>query len=179
MSNLCYKGIVNRKMCGLIWMPSEADLIAERKFIEAELEDLGEGVIHQLIKTAIKFRSKAYTPYSHYNVGAALLTTSGEIVGGSNSESAAYSPTNHAEGTAIAKANSEGLANKNRKYIKAIAICHQGDTGPCGECLQRIVEHTDNCLIIVADPKGKIKRITSLKAIFPYNFNPSHLRDIK
>jgi cytidine deaminase len=76
---------------------------------------------------------------------------------------------------AIAVSGADGRAKENRIYIKALAVVHEGDSGPCGECLQRIVEHADDCLIIVARPDGQIRRITSLKSIFPYNFNPSHL----
>lgn len=157
------------------WTPSPADLAKERKFIEAEVREIGVNEIHKLVDVAIEFRKNSYAPYSNYNVGASLLTTDGKTFGGCNNEYVAYSPTDHAEGTAITKANSEGASKENRKFIKAIAVVHEGDSGPCGECLQRIVEHADNCLIITADPTGEIKRITSLKAIFPYNFNPSHL----
>lgn len=158
-----------------IWVPTETDISKEVDFIQHQIQEIGIENIANTIETAVKYRGNAYTPYSNYKVGAAILTTSGKIFGGCNSESVAYSPTNHAEGTAIAKANSEGLAIKERKYIRAIAISHEGDSGPCGECLQRIVEHADNCLIVVASPEGKIRRITSLKTVFPYNFNPSHL----
>ena len=158
-----------------IWTPSKADLLAENIFIKSEVKELGKDVISALVSCSVDYRSRAYTPYSHYNVGASLLTTDGQIFGGCNSESVAYSPTNHAEGSAIAAANSEGASARSRKFIRAVAVCAKGKSGPCGECLQRIVEHADNCLIVVADTDGEIVRITSLKAIFPYNFNPSHL----
>lgn len=158
-----------------IWTPSPADLARERKFIEAEVREIGEDAILKMIDVAKEYRNNAYTPYSNYHVGASLLTIDGKTYGGCNNEYVAYSPTDHAEGTAITKANSEGAAKENRKFIKAIAVVVDADSGPCGECLQRIVEHADNCLIIIAGPEGKIKRITSLVAIFPYNFNPSHL----
>lgn len=157
------------------WAPSPVDQVKERKFIEKEIREIGVEKINEMVKTAIHYRDNAYTPESGYNVGASVLTIEGEEFGGCNSENCAYSPTNHAEGVAISKATSEGVWKKQRKFIKAVAVVHDGDSGPCGECLQRIVEHADNCLIIVADPKGEIRKITSLKAIFPYNFNPSHL----
>lgn len=157
------------------WTPSPADLAKERRFIETEVREIGIDKINEMVKTAIHYRGNAYTPESHYDVGASILTIDGEEFGGCNSENVAYSPTNHAEGIAIAIANREGVWKKDRKFIKAVVVVHDGDSGPCGECLQRIVEHADNCLIVTADPKGEIKRITSLKAIFPYNFNPSHL----
>lgn len=157
------------------WTPSPEDIVKEARFIESEVSDIGEMTIARLIGVAVEYRGNAYTPYFNYKVGASILTRDLEFFGGCNSESCAASPTNHAEGTAIAKAVSEGAAKKNRKFIKAIAVCAPGDSGPCGECLQRIVEHTDNCLIVVVGTKGEVRRVTSLKTIFPYNFNPSHL----
>ena len=62
----------------------------------------------QLIETAVKAREKAYAPYSHYKVGAALLAKSGKIYTGCNVENASFTPTNCAERTAFFKAISEG-----------------------------------------------------------------------
>lgn len=159
----------------LVWIPTLEDLLIQSKFIKEAITSLGEPKILNLVAVAAQMRMNAYTPYSHYDVGAAILTADGKIFGGCNSEFVAYSPTNHAEGAAIAAANIDGQGRRQKKFIEAVAVCHGGDSGPCGECLQRIIEHTDNCLIIVADPNKEIRRITSLLAIFPYNFNPSHL----
>jgi len=166
---------MSERLTDFIWTPTIEDLAKEHKFIEEEILTIGRHMIGEMLRTAALYRESAYTPYSHYDVGAAILTADGEIYGGCNSENVNYSATNHAEGTAIATANAAGKGKENRKYIKALVVCHEGDSGPCGECLQRIVEHADNCLIIVADPEGKVRKITSLKAILPYNFNPSHL----
>jgi cytidine deaminase len=158
-----------------IWTPSPREIQDERDFIRSEIVNIGEEKIMDMVVNAQAARVNAYTPYFKYPVGAAVYTTEGRIFSGCNSENIAASPTTHAEGMAIAEA-SKWIDNKsNRRFIRAVAVVHDGDSGPCGECLQRIVEHTDNCLIIVADPDGKIRRITSLKATFPYNFNPSHL----
>jgi cytidine deaminase len=170
-----YKDFMRENLHDKVWAPSKEFMDEEEAFIKSGTASLGEERIKNLVDTAGLYRKNAYTPYSHYDVGAAVLTQGGLIFGGCNSEGANYSTTNHAEGSAIAKANTEGQAKIERKYIRAIAIVHEGDSGPCGECLQRIVEHCDNCLIIVAEPDGNIRKITSLKAIFPYNFNPSHL----
>lgn len=159
----------------LIWTPSADFMAQEVKFIEQQLKEIGAAKIEEMVKVANKYRDNAYTPYSGYKVGASILCTDGDIFGGCNSEGVNYSTTNHAEGTAIATANAAGKAVGERKYMKALVVVHEGDSGPCGECLQRMVEHCDNCLIIVAGPDGQIKKITTLKAIFPYNFNPSHL----
>ena len=62
----------------------------------------------KLINEAILARENAYTPYSHFKVGAALLTKSGKIYRGCNIENAGYTPANCAERTAFFKAVSEG-----------------------------------------------------------------------
>lgn len=74
----------------------------------AKGEELNADMIRRLIDRAIEGMSYAYTPYSGFRVGAALLTESGEIYTGCNIENAAYTPTNCAERTAFFKAVSEG-----------------------------------------------------------------------
>ena len=64
--------------------------------------------VEELIQKAKEGREHAYAPYSHFKVGAALLTKSGRIFTGCNVENAAYSPGNCAERTAVFKAVSEG-----------------------------------------------------------------------
>ena len=71
----------------------------------------------QLVQEALQARKMAYTPYSNFKVGAALLTKAGRIYHGCNIENAAYSPTNCAERTAFFKAVSEG-----EREFEAIAI---------------------------------------------------------
>ena len=78
---------------------------------------MSDAVCRKLIRVAMEYRKKAYTPYSGFKVGAALLTNSHEIIGGCNIENAAYTPTNCAERTAFFKAVSEG-----KKDFLAIAI---------------------------------------------------------
>ena len=91
-----------------------------------------------LIEQAIAARENAYTPYSHFKVGAALLGRSGRVYTGCNVENAGYTPTNCAERTALFKAVSEG-----EREFEAIAIVGsmEGEknelvTGPCGVCRQ-------------------------------------------
>ena len=73
--------------------------------------------IQALIRRAIEARKLSYSPYSQYQVGAALLAGDGQIITGCNIENAAYGPSNCAERTAIFKAVSEGIRD-----FKAIAI---------------------------------------------------------
>ena len=71
----------------------------------------------ELMKQAIEIRNRAYTPYSNYQVGAALLSESGKVFCGCNVENAAYSPGICAERTAFVKAVSEG-----EREFRAIAV---------------------------------------------------------
>lgn len=67
-----------------------------------------------------------------------------------------------------------------RRFIRAIAVSHEGASGenwsgPCGICLQDMYEFCDNALVVLADEKGNITHITSLKTLMPKPFTPSHL----
>lgn len=96
----------------------------------------------KLIEKALASREYAYTPYSHFRVGAALETKDGLVFGGCNIENSAYSPTNCAERTAFFKAISEG----HREFTR-IAIVGGMDEmvspSPCGVCLQVMMEFCD------------------------------------
>lgn len=81
-----------------------------------------------LVKEAYEAQKTAYTPYSHWKVGAALLTKEGKIYRGCNIESSTFSPTNCAERTAIFKAVSEGERN-----FAAIAVVGNDENTPIGE----------------------------------------------
>ena len=85
--------------------------------VQCEDPDQDRLSVEELIGKALAARKNAYTPYSHFQVGAALLTESGQIYTGCNIENAAYGPTVCAERCAIFKAVSEG-----ERSLKAIAI---------------------------------------------------------
>ena len=134
--------------------------------------------VKELIKAAMEAKKKAYTPYSGYQVGAALLTNELRIYTGCNIENASYTPTICAERTAIFKAVSEG-----RKRFLAIAIVG-GAKGkpmeeyayPCGVCRQVMMEFCDpetfEIILAAADGKYKIYR---LKELLPEGFGPDNL----
>jgi len=91
----------------------------------------------QLMRTAVEARTAAYVPYSHFAVGAALLSKSGKVYKGINIENAAYSLCHCAERTALFKAYSEG----DREYIAlAVAADSEGPVSPCGACRQVMAE---------------------------------------
>ena len=125
-----------------------------------------------LIQTAVKMLDFSYVPYSHFHVGAALLTKSGKIYTGCNIESAAYGPSNCAERTAIFKAVSEG-----EKEFEAIAVVG-GSEGkiedfcpPCGVCRQVMAEFCDKDFkIILSNGKKEVKTFT-LSDLLPESFS--------
>lgn len=101
-----------------------------------------------LIAAAMAARESAVAPYSHFQVGAALLTTKGEIIGGANVESASYGLTCCAERVALFKALTEG-----KRDFLAVAIVARAPRGPmpCGACRQLLAEYASNARVYVAD----------------------------
>ena len=126
----------------------------------------------ELISTALKFREKAYVPYSNFKVGAAVLTENGNIYGGCNIENASYGATNCAERTAIFKAVSEGY-----KSVKAIAIV--GDlsayTYPCGICRQVMAEFADASIPVILIKNEDDYIVKTLEEILPGAFTKRDL----
>lgn len=130
----------------------------------------------QLLEKAIKARENAYAPYSHYMVGAALLTKGGKVYTGCNVENASYSPTNCAERTAFFKAISEG-----EREFEAIAIVagKEGESlsencTPCGVCRQVMVEFCSPDFKIVLGTPTDVK-IHTLQELVPLSFTASEL----
>ncbi|MEH2930904.1 cytidine deaminase [Candidatus Ventrimonas sp. KK005] len=131
----------------------------------------------ELIRAAIGAMGYAYTPYSGFQVGAALLTEEGKIYSGCNIENAAYSPTNCAERTAFFKAVSEG-----ERHFAAICIVGgkngvlTGYTAPCGVCRQVMREFCDpktfRVILAVNEENWKEYR---LEELLPKGFGPENL----
>ena len=122
----------------------------------------------ELIKAAMEAKEHAYVPYSHFRVGAALLTKSGKVYQGCNIENAGYSPTNCAERTAIFKAVSEGY-----REFQVIAIISDSKelTSPCGVCRQVMAEFCGpDFEVIMLSCDGKYKAVT-LEELLPYAFS--------
>ncbi len=123
----------------------------------------------ELIAQAIEARQRAYAPYSHYKVGAALLGKSGKVYLGCNVENASYSHTVCAERTAILKAVSEGELE-----FEAIAVVTSNGGSPCGACRQVMVEFAPELTIYIADKNGE-HRTTTMSKLLPDSFTPRHL----
>ena len=121
------------------------------------------------ITQAIEARKRAYTPYSHYKVGAALLGKSGKVYLGCNVENASYGHTVCAERTAVLKAVSEG-----EREFEAIAVVTRNGGSPCGACRQVMAEFAPELTIYIADKNGEY-RTTTLSDLLPDMFTPKHL----
>ena len=124
----------------------------------------------QLIETAREARQWAYVPYSHYPVGAAVLTTSGRIYDGINIENAAYPATVCAERVAIFKAISEG----EHQFVAMAVVTSNGGT-PCGICRQVLAEFGENTLILIANEQGELQMEIPLNELLPMAFRADKL----
>jgi cytidine deaminase len=125
----------------------------------------------ELIDLAKQVRKNAYTPYSHYKVGAALLGKSGKVYTGCNVENASYGHTVCAERTAVLKAVSEG-----EREFEAVAVVTQNGGSPCGACRQVLSEFSPELIVYIADKDGEY-RTTTLKELLPDSFTPAHLEE--
>ena len=125
--------------------------------------------IQELISAAMAQLERAYAPYSHFKVGAALLTEEGRIYTGCNIENAAYGNTMCAERTALFKAVSEGV-----RTFTAIAIASSGSAPfPCGACRQSLYEFAPKLDVLVTWD-GQVRK-TTLAQLLPEGFGPSSL----
>ena len=132
----------------------------------------------ELVKLALEARERAYTPYSHFAVGAALLTKEGKVYQGCNIENASYSPTNCAERTAFFKAIYEG-----EREFSAIAVVG-GPEGkpaaqlctPCGVCRQVMREFCDLDFVIYLGAGDGTYIEQKLSDLLPMSFSPKDLQ---
>src|SRR4029453_12269539 len=111
----------------------------------------GETKYNDLVKAAIEVRERAYAPYSHFKVGAALLAKSGKVYLGCNIENGAYSPTICAERAAVASALSAG--EKPGSFTAIAVVGSQAHpTTPCGVCRQVLYELAPGCTVVMEPP---------------------------
>lgn len=135
-----------------------------------------------LLEKAQKISENAYSPYSKFQVGAAILLENGEIICGTNQENAAYPSGLCAERTAIFWC----AANFPNQKIKKIAIAARPESKnyfvpvtPCGSCRQSMLEYevkqnTDIQLLMQAE-NGKIYLIPSVATLLPLQFSAKNL----
>lgn len=131
----------------------------------------------ELVRRALAARRFAYTPYSHFKVGAALLAKNGQVFTGCNIESASFSPTNCAERTALFKAVSEGV-----QEFAALAVVgwKEGETctdfaTPCGVCRQMLYEFCSPDMPVILAKNEEEMLVMTLGELLPRGFGPANL----
>jgi len=145
------------------------------------IDDLPANV-HDLMNQAIEIRSKAYAPYSKFQVGAAVLLKSGIVVLGSNQENAAYPSGLCAERTAVFSAGA------NYPDDEIICICISASSTlkdtlepipPCGACRQSLLEYENkqksNIPIYFMGKSGEVVQSPSIKNLLPFIFKEDSL----
>ena len=120
-----------------------------------------------MLDLAYEAMARAYTPYSHFQVGACLKSESGTYYRGCNIENASYTPTNCAERTAIFKAVSEG-----EREFTAIAIVCSGKSpaAPCGVCRQVLREFCKEDMPVVFANADRVVIEATLGDLLPHSF---------
>ncbi len=130
-------------------------------------ESIPESELVQLFRKALEASKFSYSPYSHFPVGAAILTDDGSIVTGANIENRSFGLTNCAERTAAFAAAAQGKIR-----FRAIAIAApKADypVGPCGACRQVLTEFAPADTPVVFGSNEKNIVHTTLGELYPYD----------
>lgn len=124
-----------------------------------------------LVELAFTMLEKAYVPYSHFPVGAALEGADGAVYTGCNVENAAYGSCICAERTALVKAVSEGC-----RSFRRLAVVGNGPDycWPCGSCRQMLYEFAPDLEVLVANKDHQFVKYT-LRQLLPCGFGPDTL----
>ena len=123
-----------------------------------------------LMQLALQAAENAYAPYSHFRVGAALVTKDGKVYTGANIENASYGATVCAERTALWKAVLDGYREFDAIAVAAVSpdgTC--AEASPCGICRQALAEFSDGSLTVIFGTPSAPKH-TTLKALLPEAF---------
>lgn len=124
------------------------------------------------IQTAVDALDKAYVPYSHFPVGACLVTKDGKVYQGLNIENASYGLSNCAERTAIFKAISEG----EREFQHLVVAGHTPEPiAPCGACRQVIAEFCQSDMPVTLVGDDGVTKETTVGELLPYSFTNKDL----
>ena len=134
------------------------------------MEGMDQNQIDALVEAATSAREKAHAPYSGYRVGAAVLTTGGEIFTGCNVENASYGLSVCAERHAVAAAVAAGHTTFDGA---AVVTSSSPAAAPCGACRQVLAEF-GQFPVVLADLDGD-RRITSVRQLLPDAFLPETL----
>jgi pyrimidine-nucleoside phosphorylase len=130
-----------------------------------------------LLQAAKSARERAYVPYSHFAVGAALRLSNGEVVSGANIENASYGLTNCAERTAVFQARMLGLGEDGLKVTEVVVVADSPQpVSPCGACRQVLAEFcAPDTPVWLANLAGDAQRIT-IRELLPHAFHPDQMR---
>ena len=125
----------------------------------------------ELQSLAVKALELSYSPYSHFRVGACLLSEDGRAFQGANFENASYGAAICAERCAVANAISHGA----RRFTKIAIACDRGFAWPCGICRQVLNEFkAGDMVVMTGSPEGEWKRLP-LSCLLPESFGPEDL----
>ena len=131
----------------------------------------------ELLAGAQEARLRAYAPYSHFKVGAALRSRSGQIFLGCNVENVAYSMCICAERTAAVSAVVAGQTDWDEMVVVADT---DRPTTPCGACRQFLAEFNPALRVVVANTERVFFSCT-VAELLPHAFDAetfeSHARD--
>jgi cytidine deaminase len=126
-----------------------------------------------LLEAAWQARDHAHAPYSHFQVGAALLTATGEVVAGCNVENAAYPVTLCAERGALSAAVAAGL--RPGGLVAAVVVTDVAElTPPCGACRQALIEFAATLPVLLANRNSR--SLHRLENLLPHSFTGSHFQ---
>ena len=126
----------------------------------------------ELVAAAAAAHLRAYCPYSHYRVGAAIRTGSGAVVVGCNVENAAYPLGSCAEAGAIAAMVAAG----ERSILEIVVVTDGDEPGtPCGGCRQRIREFAAPSVPVHAVTASGATWSTTVAELLPHSFGPEYL----
>lgn len=128
--------------------------------------------VADLFAAALAVQSRAYAPYSHFPVGAAILSPSGKIHAGCNVENAAYPVGSCAEAGAI----SAMIAAGDQEISVLVTICDSEGIGTCcGGCRQRVREFAGLSTPIYACGPHGVRAVFTMDQMLPSSFGPDHL----
>lgn len=136
---------------------------------------LSDAEIDRLFRAARAAQGRAYAPYSHFHVGAAVLTEEGQLFAGCNVENAAYPQGACAETGALS-----AMVLGGGGQVRAALVLGDGEelVTPCGGCRQRLREFcAPDTPILIAGPDGVRARFT-MDDLLPASFGPDHLKAV-
>jgi cytidine deaminase len=124
----------------------------------------------ELAEAARAAAEGSYSPYSHFRVGAVVVSADGEVVTGANVENAAYPASNCAEATAIATAAAQGVREIDTVAVACVDADDIEGAYPCGRCRQIMSEFDVKRIVVTAGEGSEIREHT-LDELLPHPFS--------